>query len=72
MPEPHLLIGDVARMLQVSTATLRTWEKVKKLEPAGRTDGGRRFYTHEQIEAFVRKSGSGKYERYDRYRVSGE
>lgn len=60
----HILIGEVARMLKLSVATLRTWEKVGKLLPAGRTSGGRRFYSRAAIVEFIKQNPDYLYGRY--------
>ena len=43
-------IGAVARMLGVSQSTIRSWEQRYGLVVAGRSEGGRRIYTRDQLD----------------------
>jgi DNA-binding transcriptional MerR regulator/quercetin dioxygenase-like cupin family protein len=45
----HFAISDVAKMLDVSPSTLRLWENMGLIHP-GRTAGGFRVYSPEQVE----------------------
>lgn len=42
-------IGEFARMLGVSSQTLRNWEDEGKLKPHHKTENGYRYYTKEQL-----------------------
>ncbi len=46
-------IGKFARLLGVSTATLRSWDAEDKLKPALTKDNGYRYYSQEQYEQCV-------------------
>lgn len=45
-------IGEVARMLGVSTQSVRRWEKEGRLQSTFRTPGGNRFYKQSEVERF--------------------
>jgi DNA-binding transcriptional MerR regulator len=45
-----LQIGEVAERVGLSLRTVRYYEEMGLLAPAGRTDGGFRLYTEEQVE----------------------
>lgn len=64
-----LTVGEVARILDVSTATIRAWDTCGKLVPQGRTAGNRRYYTQEQVDTFVANNPQYKYMRIASYRV---
>jgi DNA-binding transcriptional MerR regulator len=53
---PLFSIGAVARMLDLSPATIRTWEARYGLVVPQRSEGGQRLYSREQVEQirFVR------------------
>ncbi len=52
MSRRFLGIGDVAKALSVSPATVRLWEKHGVIEPAARTGAGeRRIWQEEELEA---------------------
>ena len=57
-PEPGLLIGDVARRSGVQIETIRYYERAGVLPKPGRTGGGHRQYTPDQLNRlnFVRRS----------------
>lgn len=59
----QLLVGDVARLLDVSTATVRAWDANGKLVPRGRTAGNKRYYLAEDVEAFKQSGAAAKYTR---------
>lgn len=40
-----ITIGEVARMLDVTTRTLRYWEEMEVIEASHRSEGGNRLYT---------------------------
>lgn len=43
-------IGAVSRMLGLSQSAIRSWEDRYRLVVAGRSEGGRRIYTRDQVE----------------------
>ena len=43
--EQLITIGEVARMLDVTTRTLRYWEEMGVIEASHRSEGGNRLYT---------------------------
>ena len=47
---PLFSIGAVARMLDVSAATIRTWETRYGLITPQRSDGGQRLYSRDQVD----------------------
>ena len=46
-------IGEVAARTELSLRSLRHWEEVGLLVPSGRTDGGFRLYTEDDIEKIL-------------------
>lgn len=50
--ERTLTSHEVARLLGVNIKTIQRWDREGRLQPAGRTDTGRRYYTEDQILAF--------------------
>ncbi len=46
-------IGEVAARTELSLRSLRHWEEVGLLRPSGRTDGGFRLYTEDDIEKIL-------------------
>ncbi|QIG44490.1 MerR family transcriptional regulator [Nocardioides anomalus] len=46
-------IGEVAARTELSLRSLRRWEEVDLLVPSGRTDGGFRLYTEEDVEKIM-------------------
>ncbi len=44
-----ITIGEVARMLDVTTRTLRYWEDMGVIEASHRSDGGNRLYTQYMV-----------------------
>ncbi len=57
IPETALKIGEVARLVGVPTKTLRYYEDIGLISPAGRTDSGYRLYGWRELEQieFVRR-----------------
>lgn len=54
MTEPRMLrIGDVAARTELSLRSLRHWEEVGLLRPSGRTVGGFRLYTEDDVEKIL-------------------
>ena len=56
-------ISEFARLVGVSSATLRVWEKVGKLVPHHKTPSGYRIYSEDQLQAvysgdFQKQGGS--------------
>ena len=51
MPVMH--IGEVAARTELSLRSLRHWEEVGLLQPSGRTEGGFRLYTEEDVEKIL-------------------
>src|SRR3954471_13535245 len=47
---PLFSIGAVARMLDLSAATIRTWETRYALVTPQRSEGGQRLYSRDQVE----------------------
>lgn len=58
----ELSIGEVSRMLDVTTNTLRAWDKAGKLK-AQRKESGYRFYLREQLIEFIRANPSYLHQR---------
>src|SRR3954454_5932660 len=58
---PLFSIGAVARMLDLSAATIRTWETRYGLIAPKRSEGGQRLYSRDQIDQlrFVREEVDG-------------
>ena len=46
-------IGEVAARTDLSLRSLRHWEEVGLLQPSGRTDGGFRLYTEDDVEKIL-------------------
>jgi DNA-binding transcriptional MerR regulator len=46
-------IGEVAARTELSLRSLRHWEAVGLLTPSGRTDGGFRLYTEEDVDKIL-------------------
>ncbi|WKN47027.1 MerR family transcriptional regulator [Nocardioides sp. Arc9.136] len=46
-------IGEVAARTELSLRSLRHWEEVGLLHPSGRTDGGFRLYTEEDVDKIL-------------------
>ncbi|RYJ03535.1 MAG: MerR family transcriptional regulator [Actinomycetales bacterium] len=46
-------IGEVAARTDLSIRSLRHWEEVGLLTPSGRTDGGFRLYTEDDVERIL-------------------
>jgi len=62
METPALRIGAVARRTGVAVATLRAWESRYGVLRPGRTDGGHRLYSEEDVDrvlAVLRLTGQG-------------
>ncbi len=51
-PAP-LRIGEVAARTELSLRSLRHWEDVGLLRPSGRTDGGFRLYSEDDVERIL-------------------
>lgn len=47
--EKMMRIGEVAEQTSLSLRSLRHWDEVGLVEPSGRTDGGFRLYTAEDV-----------------------
>lgn len=58
IPEMALKIGEVARSVGIPAKTLRYYEEVGLISPAGRTDSGYRLYGWRELEQieFVRRA----------------
>ena len=46
-------IGEVATRTELSLRSLRHWEEVGLLHPSGRTDGGFRLYTEDDVQKIL-------------------
>lgn len=55
--EKYYSIGEFARMLGVSSQTLRNWEDEERLKPHHKTENGYRYYTKEQLVQYKRDIG---------------
>ncbi|MCW2818811.1 MAG: MerR family transcriptional regulator [Marmoricola sp.] len=61
MTDPHdhanakvsMHIGEVAARTELSLRSLRHWEEVGLLHPSGRTDGGFRLYTEDDVQKIL-------------------
>jgi MerR family copper efflux transcriptional regulator len=51
--EPLLKIGDAADRTGLSVRTLRHWDQVGLVVPHGRTDGGYRLYTNDDLQRLL-------------------
>lgn len=53
-------IGELAKLAEVATSTVRYYERAGLLKPSGRTDGNYRFYNNEALERlrFIRAAKS--------------
>lgn len=54
----YLHIADAAKILGVSTDTLRRWEREGRILPDRRTMGGWRLYSPETIEVIKKRGES--------------
>ncbi|GAB3076254.1 MerR family transcriptional regulator [Nocardioides zeae] len=52
-PPAVMHIGEVAARTELSLRSLRHWEEVGLLQPSGRTDGGFRLYTEDDVEKIL-------------------
>lgn len=52
-PSGPMHIGEVATRTELSLRSLRHWEEVGLLHPSGRTDGGFRLYTEEDVQKIL-------------------
>jgi len=59
MEKKYLTIKEAAKLLGVTTLTLRNWEKKRKLIPYRNPINDYRLYTPEQIRLFRQKIESG-------------
>jgi MerR family copper efflux transcriptional regulator len=53
VPIGAMHIGEVATRTDLSLRSLRHWEEVGLLQPSGRTDGGFRLYTEDDVEKIL-------------------
>ncbi|TCI97696.1 MerR family transcriptional regulator [Aeromicrobium sp. IC_218] len=53
MADALLRIGEVAARTELSLRSLRHWEEVGLLRPSGRTEGGFRLYTDDDVERIL-------------------
>jgi MerR family copper efflux transcriptional regulator len=51
--QPVMHIGEVAARTELSLRSLRHWDEVGLLEPSGRTDGGFRLYTEDDVQRIL-------------------
>lgn len=52
-PEGAMQIGEVAARTELSLRSLRHWEEVGLLRPSGRSEGGFRLYTEEDVDKIM-------------------
>lgn len=52
-PVAVMQIGEVAARTELSLRSLRHWEEVGLLRPSGRSEGGFRLYTEEDVEKIM-------------------
>jgi len=52
-PEGSMRIGEVAARTELSLRSLRHWEEVGLLRPSGRSEGGFRLYTEEDVDKIL-------------------
>ncbi|MDQ1106037.1 MerR family copper efflux transcriptional regulator [Nocardioides zeae] len=52
-PPAVMHIGEVAARTELSLRSLRHWEEVGLLQPSGRTEGGFRLYTEDDVEKIL-------------------
>src|SRR3954471_12023174 len=71
---PLFSIGAVARMLDLSAATIRTWETRYGLVRPQRSDGGQRLYSRDQVDQlrFVKAQVDGGRRPGEAHRLLGE
>jgi DNA-binding transcriptional MerR regulator len=71
---PLFTIGAVARMLELSPATIRTWETRYRFVVPERSSGGQRLYSREQVDQlrFVRDEVAGGRRPSEAHRLLGE
>lgn len=50
---PMIHIGEVAARTELSLRSLRHWEEVGLIRPTGRTDGGFRLFTEDDVEKIL-------------------
>ena len=50
---PSMHIGEVAARTELSLRSLRHWDEVGLLRPSGRTDGGFRLYTEDDVDKIL-------------------
>ena len=51
----YLTVGDAAKKLGVSRATLRNWDKAGKLKPYRHPVNGYRLYRQKELEALLQE-----------------
>ena len=49
--------GDFARMIGITSVTLRKWEKQGKLEPHHKSPTGYRYYSEQQLHDYLSNKG---------------
>ncbi len=49
MSEPNLTIGKIAKIVGVTIRTLQHYDNMGIVPASGRTEGGRRYYTENDI-----------------------
>ena len=52
-PQPYLKIGDVARLVGISSSAIRSWERLGLARPQ-RTESRYRVYTAEDVKLLKR------------------
>ncbi|MCL2420462.1 MAG: MerR family transcriptional regulator [Defluviitaleaceae bacterium] len=49
VPRGYMLVGEIAKKMDVSVSTLHYYDKAGLLSPTSESEGGRRLYTHKDI-----------------------
>lgn len=58
-----LRMKAAADFLQCSTQSVKNWTEAGLLKTTRRTPGGHKFFSKEELEAFIRRMESGDFQR---------